>query len=228
MSQLKPEVLAAFKEFDSPTIFNAVDLKIGPSNEDYTDHRICSLLPELGPIIGYAVTAEVTTNDPDSSAVPWEEYYGAIHQAEGPVVAVIKDVDSRPGRGASFGDGMARLHQRLGAVGAIVDGTVRDLPGIRQVGLPIFAWGTVPGHGVFAATRVNTPVTVGQVRVRPGDLIFGDEDGCVRIPVQHAEEILELAAGVREKEAGIFAFYESDEFSFEKWRDSRRSGGQHS
>ena len=45
MSQLKSEVLAAFKEFDSPTIFNAVDLKIGPSNEDYTDHRICSLLP---------------------------------------------------------------------------------------------------------------------------------------------------------------------------------------
>ena len=142
---VKPEVLAAFKEFDSPTIFNAIVLKCGLPNEEYTDHRIRCLLPELGPVVGYAVTVEVTTNDPDSAAVPWEGYYEAIDALEGPAVAVVKDVDSRPGRGASFGDGMARLHQRLGAVGAIVDGTVRDLEGIRRVGLPIFAWGWCPG-----------------------------------------------------------------------------------
>ena len=109
---VKPEVLEAFKEFDSPTIFNAIVLKCGLPNEEYTDHRIHYLLPELGPVIGYAVTAEVTTNDPDSVAVPWDGYYEAIDAMEGPVFAVMKDVDSRPGRGASFGDGMARLHQR--------------------------------------------------------------------------------------------------------------------
>ena len=221
MSQLSPSLLAAFKEFDSPTIFNAIVLKLGLPNEDYTDHRIRCLLPDLVPVIGYAVTVEVTTNDADSAAVPWEDYYEQVALAAVPVVAVMKDVDSRPGRGASFGDGMARLHQRLGAVGAIVDGTVRDLAGIRQVGLPVFAWGTVPGHGVFNATRVNAPVTVGQVRVRPGDLIFGDGDGCVRIPVQHAEEVLALAGEVRAKEAEIFAFYDSEGFSFEAWKASR-------
>lgn len=219
---LNPDVLEAFKEFDSATIFNALVLKLGLPNEDYTNHRIRCLLPELGSMVGYAVTVEVTTNDPDSLAVPWEEYYGRIDATEGPVVAVLKDVDSRPGRGASFGDGMARLHRRLGAVGAIVDGTVRDLAGIGEVGLPIWAWGTVPGHGVFNATRVGAPVTVGAVRVRTGDLIFGDGDGCVRIPVECAEEVLGLVGEVREKEAGIFAFYESEEFSFEKWRESRR------
>ena len=220
MSKVSAAVLEAFKEFDSPTIFNAVVLKLGLPNEEYTDHRIRCLLPELGSIIGYAVTAEVTTNDPDSVAVPWVDYYQQIDAMDGPVIAVMKDVDSRPGRGASFGDGMARLHQRLGAVGAIVDGTVRDLGGIRQVGLPIYAWGTVPGHGVFNATRVGAPVTVGQVRVQPGDLIFADGDGCVRIPVEHAEEVLALAGEVRAKEAGIFAFYDSEGFSFEKWKAS--------
>lgn len=219
---VKPEVLAAFKEFDSPTIFNAIVLKCGLPNEEYTDHRIRCLLPELGPIIGYAVTVEVTTNDPDSAAVPWDGYYEAIDAMEGPAVAVVKDVDSRPGRGASFGDGMARLHQRLGAVGAIVDGTVRDLEGIRRVGLPIFAWGMVPGHGVFNATRVNAPVSVGSVRIRPGDLIFGDGDGCVRIPLEHAADVLELAAEVRAKEAKVFALYDSDDFSLAKWRESRQ------
>ena len=135
----------------------------------------------------------------------------------------MKDVDSRPGRGASFGDGMARLHQRLGAVGAVVDGTVRDLEGIRRVGPADLRFGgMVPGHGVFNATRVNAPITVGSVRIRPGDLIFGDGDGCVRIPLEHAEEVLELAAEVRDKEAKIFALYDSDDFSLAKWRESRR------
>jgi len=221
MPPLKPEILEAFKAFDSPTIFNAVVLKLGLPNEDYTDHTIRCLLPEFGPIIGYAVTAEVTTNDADSAALPWENYYELLHQTEGPLVAVMRDVDSRPGRGASFGDGMARLHMRLGAVGAIVDGTVRDLAGIRNVGLPIYAWGTVPGHGTFNLTRLNAPITVGQVRVQPGDLIFGDGDGTVRIPLEHAEEILDLAGQVRDKEADIFAFYDAPDFTFEKWKAQR-------
>ncbi|NKB71046.1 MAG: hypothetical protein GKR89_28585 [Candidatus Latescibacteria bacterium] len=221
MTQVKAEILDAFKAFDSPTIFNALVLKSGLPNEEYTDYRIRYLLPEFGPVIGYAVTAEVTTNDPDPAALDWAEYYGAINEVDGPVFAVMRDVDSRPGRGASFGDGMARLHQRLGVVGAIVHGTVRDLEGIRGVGLPIFAWGTVPGHGAFNLTRVNTPVSVGQVMVRPGDLIFGDGDGCVRIAVQDAEEILALAGEVRAKEAAIFAQYDAPDFSFEKWKASR-------
>ena len=103
---------------------------------------------------------------------------------------------SRPGRGACFGDGMATIHKRLGVIGVIVEGTVRDLAGIRQVGLPIWAWGTVPGHGIFNVTRFDRPVTVGQLRIRPGDLILADSDGCVQIPLDHAAEILRLAAGV--------------------------------
>ncbi|MCB0062953.1 MAG: RraA family protein, partial [Caldilineaceae bacterium] len=185
----------------------------GLPNEEYTDHTIRCLLPALGPVVGYAVTAEVTTNDPDSTALDWPDYYAVLEAAQGPLVAVMKDVDSRPGRGASFGDGMATVHKRLGVVGAIVDGTVRDLMGIQRVGLPIWAWGTVPGHGVFNVTRINTPVTVGQLHVRPGDLLFADSDGCVRIPNEHAEEILRLAGEVRAMEAEIFAFYNSAEFS---------------
>ena len=70
MSQLCSTVLEAFKEFDSPTIFNAVVLKLGLPNEDYTDHQIRCLLPELAPVIGYTVTVEVTSNDADSVAIP--------------------------------------------------------------------------------------------------------------------------------------------------------------
>lgn len=223
MSQLDPTLLEQLKTFDSATLFNAVVEKLGLPNEDYTDHRIRSLLPGLGTVVGYVATAEVTTNDSDSPALPWLDYYDYLDHLSGPIIAVLKDVDSRPGRGASFGDGMATLHKRLGVVGAVVDGTVRDLKGIEQVGLPIWAWGTVPGHGVFNLTRFNTPITVGQLRLRPGDLLLADGDGCVRISPEHAADIVRLAGEIRTREADIFAFYNAPDFSMTKLR-ARQAG----
>ena len=69
----------------------------------------------------------------------WLEYYDLINDTPGPIITVMKDVDVRPNRGALFGDGMARIHKALGVVGAVVDGCIRDLTGIREAGLPI--WG---------------------------------------------------------------------------------------
>jgi regulator of RNase E activity RraA len=70
-------------------------------------------------------------------------------------------------------------------------------------------------------TRFNAPVTVGDVQVHTGDLIFADSDGCVRIPPADAEEILALAEAVRQREAGIFAIYRAPDFTIAKLRASR-------
>ena len=212
------EQLDALKRYDSATIFNAVALKLGLPNLDYTDHTIRCLLPELGIVAGFAVTAEVTTNDEDSTALEWIDYYDYLGSQEGPLIAVFQDLDTSPGRGASFGDGMARVHKRLGVEGVVVGGTVRDLIGIRQVGLPVWGWGAVPGHGLFNMNRFGAPVTVGRLRIHPGDLVLADGDGCVRIPTEHVDDVLRLAEEVRTREAGIFDFYESDTFSLEEMR----------
>ena len=212
------EQIAALKRYDSATIFNAVALKLGLPNLDYTDHTIRCLLPDMGLVVGFAVTAEVTTNDDDSTALEWIDYYDYLDSQQGPLIAVFQDTDINPGRGASFGDGMARIHKRLGVEGVIVEGTVRDLIGIQQVGLPVWAWGTVPGHGVFNMNRFGAPVTVGRLRIHSGDLLLADGDGCVRIPTEHVDDVLRLAEEVRTREAGIFDFYESDTFSLEEMR----------
>ena len=207
MQRASEQTIAALGNFDTPTVFNALVEKDGLPNEQYTDQTIRCLLPELGSFVGYVMTAEVTTNDPDTPAIPWVEYYEMLEAAEGPLVALMRDVDSRPGRGASFGDGMAALHKRLGVVGAIVEGTVRDVDGIRRVGLPIYAHGRVPGHGVFHLTRYNEPITVGQLRFQPGDLVLADGDGCVRVRVEDADQIVEIAGQIREREAEIHGNY---------------------
>ena len=212
------EQIAALKQYDSATIFNAVALKLGLPNLDYTDHTIRCLLPDLGLVVGFAVTAEVTTNDEDSTALEWIDYYDYLGSQQGPLIAVFQDMDTSPGRGASFGDGMARVHKRLGVEGVIVGGTVRDLIGIREVGLPVWAWGTVPGHGIFNMNRFGAPVTVGRLRIHSGDLIMADGDGCVRIPTEHIDDVLRLAEEVRTREAALFDFYESDGFSLQAMR----------
>ena len=213
MDRTDPSVLEGLCDFDSPTVFNALVKKYGLPNEEYTDHTIRRLLPDLGTVVGYAVCSELTTNDPDSPAIPWSDYYQWLEGQDGPMIAVMKDVDSRPGRGASFGDGMAAMHKRLGVTGVVVDGVIRDQPGISRVGLPTWAWGTVPGHGVFNLVRFGESVTVGQLRVNTGDLILADSDGCVRIPVSAAADILRLAGEVREMEADVHGFFSSPEFT---------------
>ena len=217
-TRVDPAVLENLAQFDSPTLFNALVKLGGLPNEEYTDHTIRGMTPALGPVLGYAVTVEVTTNDPHPQSIPWLGYYELLESLDGPLVTVMKDVDSRPGRGASFGDGMAGLHKRLGVVGAIVDGTIRDVSGIERVGLPMWSWGAVPGHGVFELARFGGSTTVGQLRVHTGDLLFADADGCVRIPVDQAVDVAAAAAEVRTWEAGIHGFVNSDEFTFAEWK----------
>ena len=213
MQRLPDHIFAGLAAHDTPTVFNAMVTRFGLPNEEYTDHTIRCLLPELGSVIGYAATVEVTTNDSDSPAASWRDHYRHLEEAAGPHVVVMRDVDSRPGRGASFGDVMAVMHKRLGVAGVVVDGTIRDLDGIRDVGLPMFAWGVVPGHGVFCPVRLGAPITVGQLRIRPGDLVMADSNGCLRVPVDRAEETLAAVQSVIDLEDGKRRFAESAEFT---------------
>ena len=204
---VNPAVLAALRRIDTPTVSTAVGKFLKRPEEYYTDHRLRHMLPELGAYIGYAVTVEVTTNDEDSPATSFIHHYRLMGSLKKPVIAVFKDIDSRPGRGASFGEGMSVLHRRFGAVGMIVDGTVRDLEGLRKRKFPAMAWGAVSGHGRFKPIRLNVPVTVGDMRVTPGDLLLVDENGCVKIPIAHAEEILRKSRELLAHEKKLFPFF---------------------
>lgn len=222
MDRLEGSVLDTLRQFDSATIFNAVVEVQGAPNEDYTGPEIRCLLPELGPIIGYAITSEVTPLDPHSPALPWEEYYDYLATIPGPTIAVMKDVDARAHRAASFGDGMAHLHRALGCVGAIVDGSVRDLMGIKAARFSMFASGTVPGHGAFHLISYTRPVTVGRLAVRTGDLLFGDLDGVVRVPIDSAAEVARVAGTVRKSARAFFDMVNAPDFTIDKykaWKD---------
>ncbi len=229
-------VLSAIATFDTPTVFNAVCTLLGGgvSGEgleqrggipiNYTDGSMRSLLPEFGMAVGYATTCEVFTNTRDFAHVPWDDYYDYLDATPGPTISVFKDVGAKPGRGASLGDGMAAMHQFLGSKGLVVDGTVRDLNGIRDVGIPVWAHGQVSGHGVFYATRFDGPFTVCDLAISPGDLLAADADGVVSIPdeIDLGELVTELET-IAAREAEMKTHFDEPGATLASIRQRRRA-----
>ena len=93
--------------------------------------------------------------------------------------------------------GVAHWHaDRKGIAAVVIDGVTRDLVEIRQTGCPLFARGQSPPIVTFgprSAGALQIPIVFGGVLVRPGDIVMGDDDGVVVVPIEKAEECLTLA-----------------------------------
>jgi regulator of RNase E activity RraA len=104
---------------------------------------------------------------------------------------------------AALGELLATEAWRRGLGGIIVDGYVRDRAGLPP-DLPLWARGTVPMAGRSdVAPRVGGAVECGGVRVNPGDLVTGDDDGIVIAPRAQLEVCLERAEAIERTEAAV-------------------------
>ena len=96
---------------------------------------------------------------------------------------------------ALWGELMSTRAMHCGAVGAVLNGMSRDTPGILELNFPTFSTGRYAqdqrGRGTVVDFRL--PVTIGQVRVTPGDVVFGDLDGVIVIPQKVEEEVIRKA-----------------------------------
>lgn len=98
-------------------------------------------------------------------------------------------------RYALWGEMMSVRARVLGAAGAVLDGYSRDTRGILSLGFPTFSYGSYAQdqgpRGKVIDFRV--PIELGQVRINPGDLVFGDLDGVCIVPQGSEEEIVRLS-----------------------------------
>ena len=86
-------------------------------------------------------------------------------------------------------------------MGVVVDGAVRDIEGIDEIGLPTFARNTYPTTGSNEGPgAINVPVQVGGVGVRPGDVMRGDASGVVVVPREHLDTVIALTDTVAQRE----------------------------
>jgi RraA family protein len=105
-------------------------------------------------------------------------------------------VDGKGDLGAALmGEIMCQQAVALGVAGVVIDGAVRDSEAIRELAFPMFAAGLNPnGPTKNVAGRLNHPISIGGVSVKPGDLVVGDADGVTVIEREKAAAMLPLAA----------------------------------
>lgn len=78
--------------------------------------------------------------------------------------------------------------------GLVVDGSVRDLDGIAEIGMPAYFRAVDPTPiGNVMLTGINIPIRIGNSTVMPGDLVVGDREGVYFIPPQFVQEVLDRA-----------------------------------
>jgi 4-hydroxy-4-methyl-2-oxoglutarate aldolase len=127
--------------------------------------------------------------------------FGALAEAEAGDVLVIVTGE---GGVAVLGELFATEAQRRGLAGIVVDGFCRDVAGLRRLGLPVFARGTIPRSGsTVARPPLGEPVTCGGVDVARGDIVFGDDDGVAIAPGERFEAALETAEAIGRSERVI-------------------------
>lgn len=93
---------------------------------------------------------------------------------------------------ALWGELMTTRAKKLGSAGAVVDGYSRDTHGVLALDFPVFSYGCYAQDQAPRGKVVDfrIPLAFGEVKVNPGDIVFGDIDGVCVIPKLIEEEII--------------------------------------
>lgn len=103
--------------------------------------------------------------------------------------------------GGMFGGMMAASLKTRGGVGLVIEGACRDTMMLRDLALPVFSLNvSIKATTKCCPGRINHPIVIGGVRVCPGDLVYGDNDGVVVVPREEAAQVLAEAQAREERE----------------------------
>jgi regulator of RNase E activity RraA len=213
------EELDAIRPFTVPTLANAIEtFGVVPSNSGYCDARMVCRYPDLPMMVGYAVTARVSTDQPPSAVRPGihePDYWRFIASQPGPKVALVQDIDNPP-YGAMWGEWNSNVHKALGCVGMVTEGAARDIDAVKKLDFHFFSTSVLPSHGYGAFIDYGGSVRVAGLTVKTGDLLVGDMHGVLMIPPEiPLQELAWAAAEIDRLESEIFALCQSKDFSIE-------------
>jgi regulator of RNase E activity RraA len=161
-----------------------------------------------GKLAGWAFTIAGEMVSYESEGGDPAKMEAAAHLAPG-------DVSVWSGRGEGvcfFGELISIGMKERGCVGALVDGGIRDVRWLPQISFPVYARYRTPVQSIgrWRVTSYGEPVpmpgaTVPEVTVSPGDLVLADDDGAIVVPAGVAEQVLERAETLQQREVEIRA-----------------------
>lgn len=205
MKRLTREQLEELREFDTPTVWNALaGFKIRSNIEGFTYPGLVLRTPHEKPMVGYAVTAKVCgTKAPTAEQKEMLfDFFADVREMDGPAIAVIEDIDETP-IGSFWGEVQATTFTALGAVGTITAGGVRDLTEVSAMDFYFFSTKTMVARAESHLVDHDCSVTICGMTVNPGDLIHADRHGATVIPADVAPVLAEACRRVANAELSV-------------------------
>jgi RraA family protein len=193
------EIVAGLADFETPAVSDLM-------NRLYTmDTSIRNLTPGLR-VLGPACTVKCFPGD-----------NLMVHKSldiARPGDVLVIDASSST-MTAVAGDIISTKARHRGISGFVINGLVRDLPGIRKMGdFPIFAIGVSPMGPLHRGPgEINHPVCAGGIVVHPGDIVMGDESGVVVVPREAATDLLARLRALAAADSGYVQAVARGEFS---------------
>jgi regulator of RNase E activity RraA len=202
----EPDTIAGFNAFETPAISDLMNrlYTMSPGIRNLTDEHLR--------ILGPACTVKVYPGD--NLMV-----HKALDVARPGDVVVVDTSGSTTT--AVLGDLVCTKARHRGIQAFVVDGLIRDLPGIKALGdLPVYGRGVTPiGPLHRGPGEINYPISAGGIVVHPGDLIVGDLNGVVVVPLDIVPELLERLTAKAAAEADYTAAVARGDFS-NAWVDA--------
>jgi 4-hydroxy-4-methyl-2-oxoglutarate aldolase len=190
--------LIQLKRWNTPTIYNGWEqiTKQNPAKDAFNLEETHDFMPQMGPMVGYAVTLVIEPSNPQhkvSNPNAYVEYLHYVAHTPGPKIVVVQDLDKPQIVGSFWGEVNSNVHKSLGCVGTITDGAVRDLDEMTNAGFKALAKRLCVGHAHVSCVKWNCEVEVFGRKVLPGDLIHADKHGFIVIAPEEQSGLLEAA-----------------------------------
>jgi len=218
------EQLEALRLIDACTVANAIEaFRERLRNEGFADASVRCLFPRMEPTVGYAATIKVRGSAPPTANGSYPDrtdLWDYILSLPSPRVVVVQDVATKIGLGSLVGAVHMNIFRALGCVGALTNGSVRDLPAAESLGFQLFAGGVAVSHAYIHIIEFGKPVEIAGLKVNTGDLLHGDQHGIQVVPLDIATQIPTVAARIQEKEEAIISLCQSPDFSLEALRET--------
>jgi hypothetical protein len=223
-TQADLDVLA---QWDTPTICNGLELIVPDRRAiGFTVEPMVCIDPKAKPIVGLARVGMIRAKEPPRGQVvnrlDWYDYVAAT---DFPTIAVIQDIDDRPGYGAYWGEVQSTVHKALGAIGCVTSGSFRDLdawaPGFQIIG------GRVgPSHAHVHMVELGKPVNVFGMQAGHDDVIHADFHGAVVVPADAVKQLPAAIDLISRREKVILDVCRAPGFTPAKLREAMRRSGE--
>ena len=219
--------LAALAAWDTPTICNGLELIVPERRAiGFTTEPMLAADRRLPPIVGLARVGTIRAKAPPQDKVADRlDWFGYVADADMPSVVVLEDLDTPPGYGAWWGEVHSRVHQKLGAVGCVTNGSFRDADMLAP-GFQIVAGRMGPSHAHVHMVGFGQKVRVFGMEVGHDDVIHADFHGAVVVPAEAVRRLPDAIALSARREKVILDLCESPDFSVAKLREAVRQAGE--